>query len=123
MDADRFVVKMRQLCRPVGTNCQGGARDRRSFQAQFIDSYYFETTGISIAWPCPEGAKIERSRWKRLAMDTFSPEFTAYWGAEPGQVGARQAKESTSSPQVLSPSQKIALEELVERVNAARSVV
>jgi hypothetical protein len=56
-------------------------------------------------------------------MDTFSPEFTAYWGAEPGQVGARQTTQSASSPQVLSPSQQVALEELVERVNAARSVV
>jgi hypothetical protein len=54
-------------------------------------------------------------------MDTFSPEFSAYWLAEPDWVAERHGSESAQ--QGLSPSQQVALEELVERVNAARSVV
>lgn len=56
-------------------------------------------------------------------MDTFSPEFSAYWRAETQPVGERPGTESASGRQGLSPSQQVALEELVERVNAARSVV
>ena len=55
-------------------------------------------------------------------MDTFSPEFSAYWLAEP-QAGERHGNEPAPSHQILSPSQQVALEELAERVNAARSVV
>lgn len=55
-------------------------------------------------------------------MDKYSPEFSAYWqsetstapGADIGDVGAKQA---------LSTAQELALEELVERVSAARSIV
>lgn len=56
-------------------------------------------------------------------MDTFSPEFSAYWLAEPEQAGERHGTEPAPSHQILSPSQQVALEELAERVNAARSVV
>jgi hypothetical protein len=56
-------------------------------------------------------------------MDTFSPEFSAYWLAEPEQAGERHGIEPAHGRQALSPSQQVALEELVERVNAARSVV
>ena len=55
-------------------------------------------------------------------MDTFSPEFSAYWLAEP-EAGERNGAESAACTQGLSPSQQVALDELVERVNAARSVV
>jgi hypothetical protein len=53
-------------------------------------------------------------------MDTFSPEFSAYWQSERELAGERYGSESA---QTLSPSQQVALEELAERVNAARSVV
>jgi hypothetical protein len=56
-------------------------------------------------------------------MDTFSPEFSAYWQSERELAGERHGTEAASSRQTLSPSQQVALEELVERVNAARSVV
>ena len=55
-------------------------------------------------------------------MDTFSPEFSAYWLDEPAQTGERHGSESAPA-QALSPSQQAALEELAERVNAARSIV
>lgn len=56
-------------------------------------------------------------------METFSPEFSAYWLAEREQAGERYRGESAPKQPALSPSQQVALEELVERVNAARSVV
>ena len=56
-------------------------------------------------------------------MDTFSPEFSGYWQSERELTGERHGSESASGRQTLSPSQQVALEELVERVNAARSVV
>jgi hypothetical protein len=56
-------------------------------------------------------------------MDTFSPEFSAYWQNERELAGERHDTESVPGRQSLSPSQQVALEELAERVNAARSVV
>ena len=56
-------------------------------------------------------------------MDTFSPEFSAYWQGERELAGERHGTDSAPSRQSLSPSQQVALEELAERVNAARSVV
>jgi hypothetical protein len=56
-------------------------------------------------------------------MDTFSPEFSAYWQSEPDGAGERHGVESVPTHEALSPSQQVALEELVERVYAARSVV
>jgi len=56
-------------------------------------------------------------------MDTFSPEFSAYWQSERELAGERHTTEFAPSLQSLSPSQQVALEELADRVNAARSVV
>ena len=56
-------------------------------------------------------------------METFSPEFSAFWLAGREQVSERYSGEFISSQNGLSPSQQVALEELAERVNAARSVV
>jgi hypothetical protein len=56
-------------------------------------------------------------------MDTFSPEFSGYWQSERELAGERHGSEPASSRQTLSPSQQVALEELADRVNAARSVV
>ena len=60
---------------------------------------------------------------KRLKMDAFSPEFSAYWQAGPEEAGERHDAAAGSEPEPLSASQQVALEELVERVSAARSVV
>jgi hypothetical protein len=56
-------------------------------------------------------------------MNAFCPEFSAYWLAAPEPDGERQGSGSAARDQGLSPAQQVALEELVERVNAARSVV
>jgi len=56
-------------------------------------------------------------------MDRYTPEFTAFWLSEPEPALERQGIEGGSGHQGLSPSQQVALEELAERVNAARSVV
>ena len=56
-------------------------------------------------------------------MNAFCPEFSAYWLTAPESAGERQGSESTALDPGLSPAQQVALEELVERVNAARSVV
>ena len=53
-------------------------------------------------------------------MAHFAPEFSAYWQAEtdpPAQLDA-----ADHGKQVLSPSQQLALEELADLVNAARSI-
>lgn len=55
-------------------------------------------------------------------MDKYSPEFSAYWQSEASPPPGRDNAE-TSSKQTLSTSQERALEELAERVNAARSIV
>jgi len=56
-------------------------------------------------------------------MESFTPEFAAYWRteAEEGTHGA--PAEPREPPSRLSPSQQLALEELAERVSAARSVI
>jgi hypothetical protein len=56
-------------------------------------------------------------------METFTPEFAAFWMSDAEASGERRGTESGAGPQSLSPSQQVALEELAERVNAARSVV
>jgi hypothetical protein len=56
-------------------------------------------------------------------MDTFSPEFSGFWLKVPEQRSERQRPEPTTSTETLSPAQEVALEELAERVNAARSVI
>ena len=55
-------------------------------------------------------------------MSAFCPEFSAFWLAVPEPVGDRPGSESAAAGQALSPAQQVALEELVERVNAARCV-
>jgi hypothetical protein len=54
-------------------------------------------------------------------MDTFSPEFNAYWRAD--TEPEKRSVEIPSADATLSASQQVALEELVERVTAARSIV
>lgn len=58
-------------------------------------------------------------------MDTFSPEFSALWleESEQAQPAGRRTTEATASDEGLSASQQVALAELAERVNAARSIV
>jgi hypothetical protein len=57
-------------------------------------------------------------------MNAFSPEFSAYWLDESGAAGEQTGEQPAAPPsEPLSPTQQTALEELVERVNAARSVV
>jgi hypothetical protein len=61
-------------------------------------------------------------RKQETAMDRFAPEFAAYWLAEP--EGSREPDGIDHGPkQALSPTQQVALEELADRVNAARSVI
>ena len=55
-------------------------------------------------------------------MDAFSPEFTAYWLAAPADTAEHPADDA-SDDRSLTTSQQVALEELAERVCAARRVV
>ena len=55
-------------------------------------------------------------------MDAFSPEFTAYWLAAPADTAEHQGDDA-SDESSLTTSQQVALEELAERVCAARRVV
>lgn len=55
-------------------------------------------------------------------MDRFAPEFAAYWLTEAERPGEPDGIDH-GPKQTLSPSQQVALEELADRVNAARSVV
>ena len=55
-------------------------------------------------------------------MDTYWPEISAYWERESSPAPGRENAEA-SSKQGLSAAQELALEELAERVNAARSIV
>ena len=56
-------------------------------------------------------------------METYTPEFTAFWLGDSEPASERRGTAGASSHQALSPSQQVALEELAERVNAARSVL
>jgi hypothetical protein len=55
-------------------------------------------------------------------MTTYSPEFSAYWQSEP-LPGPSRDNGDASAKETLSTAQEIALEELAERVFAARSVI
>jgi hypothetical protein len=55
-------------------------------------------------------------------MDTYWPEFSGYWESESSPAPGRENTEA-SSKQSLSASQELALEELADRVSAARSIV
>jgi hypothetical protein len=65
----------------------------------------------------------KRGETETCNMETYTPEFAAFWlgDSEPGSE--RLGTEAASGREGLSPSQQVALEELAERVNAARSVV
>jgi hypothetical protein len=63
-----------------------------------------------------------RRQHQEAAMDRLGPEFAAYWLAEPDRPGEPDGIDH-GPKQTLSPSQQVALEELADRVNAARSVV
>jgi hypothetical protein len=68
-------------------------------------------------------ASVRRHRQhQEAAMDRLAPEFAAYWLAEPDRPGEPDGIDY-GPKQALSPSQQVALEELADRVNAARSVV
>jgi hypothetical protein len=56
-------------------------------------------------------------------METFTPEFAAFWTSDAEASGERHGANTGAGQQSLSPSQQVALEELAERVNAARSVL
>ena len=56
-------------------------------------------------------------------MDRFSPEFSTYWLRESIETSERSGADGVLIAESLSPSQQAALEELVELVSAARSVV
>jgi len=56
-------------------------------------------------------------------MDTFSPEFSSFWLGNAESPAERPRVDSVSGQEGLSPAQQVALEELCERVNAARSVL
>ena len=54
-------------------------------------------------------------------MDAFSPELAQHWPA--GKAGAADERAGgRDRADDLSPAQQVALEELAERVNAARSI-
>jgi len=55
-------------------------------------------------------------------METFSPEFAAMWLTD-SKAQASSPSGGNDSSHSLSPSQQLALEELAERVSAARSVL
>jgi hypothetical protein len=55
-------------------------------------------------------------------MDTYWPEIAAFWESEASTAPGRENAEA-SSKQSLSASQELALEELAERISAARSIV
>ena len=57
-------------------------------------------------------------------METFTPEFTAFWLNDVEASGEpRGAEASTGQPALSQSQQQLALEELAERVNAARTVL
>ena len=56
-------------------------------------------------------------------MESFTPEFAAFWQTETEDRAHGAPPEPREATSPLSPSQQLALEELVERVSAARSVI
>jgi len=80
--------------------------------------------GTTLALTIIEGAwGYKRSKTKACTMETYTPEFAAFWLGDPESAGERVGAEGASGREGLSASQQVALEELAERVNAARSVV
>ncbi len=54
-------------------------------------------------------------------MDTFSPKFSEFWLPQTAESHDREAADPAAKAQP--GSQEAALEELAERINAARSVI
>jgi len=54
-------------------------------------------------------------------MDAYRPEFDAYWTPKPALPDTKASE--PKPPAALSTSMEVALEELVERVHAARCIV
>ncbi len=55
-------------------------------------------------------------------MDRLNPELAAHWRGDPERSGEPDGIDH-GPKQALSPSQQVALEELADRVSAARSIV
>ena len=55
-------------------------------------------------------------------MDTFSPELAEHWLRRARIAASSDGRRSSDETMRLSPAQQEALEELAERVSAARSV-
>jgi len=55
-------------------------------------------------------------------METFAPDFAQFWIADQAR-DSRGAMSRCADDEPVSPSQKEALDALVERINAARSIV
>jgi hypothetical protein len=60
--------------------------------------------------------------YQEMAMDRLNPELAAHWLGEPQRSGEPDGIDH-GPKQILSPSQQVALEELADRVSAARSIV
>ncbi len=56
-------------------------------------------------------------------METFNPEFAAFWMSDAEASGERHGAEGNAAQQGLSQSPQLTLEELAECVNAARTVL
>jgi len=56
-------------------------------------------------------------------MDAYWPEFSAFWSGASEPVGERRSTVPSAGDPALPLAQEVALEELFERVNAARSVL
>jgi hypothetical protein len=66
------------------------------------------------------GRQQRSTRLDSAIMNAFSPEFAQHWLA--GQGSPTDERAGGRRDDALSPAQQEALEELAERVNAARSV-
>jgi len=55
-------------------------------------------------------------------MEAFAPDFSRHWLTEQGN-DSTVARSPFAEDELVSPSQKEALEALAERINAARSIV
>jgi hypothetical protein len=67
---------------------------------------------------CERGKEAQVERW---GMNKFSPEFSNFWLRDADR-GEQPKVDGAARDEALSLAQQVALEELAERVNAARSV-
>ena len=81
-------------------------------------------SGMPLAHRGIEGSRAAMQMLaEAIAMDSFSPEFSAYWLREPVEITKPRSTGAATSDEALSPLQKAALEDLAEIVRAARRVV